>query len=186
MSLRSIPRFALDQYLRAVKWPLDRAAGMLGARTSVDRADATVRGLAGAALGDPELQQDAVRRHVATDERERAQRLRDTAEQISERSDAELQERERQAEVRKETAARGATQRKQRAAQAESRRKAANAKAEARAEEAVEKRAKRERLRTLEEKSAAVEKADDAVTARDEAQRLAGAAARAKSARKSG
>jgi hypothetical protein len=202
MNFLTIPRLALDTYLKAVKWPLDRAAGMLGgdgngAGIALDRADATVRGVAGAALNDPVLQQDAALRHTAADERARAQRLRDTAEQISEASEQELAEREDAAEKRRKQAAKTAQQRKQqaekarkererKAASAASARKAANAKASAKVEEQIEERAKKERLEAIEREAAALEEKSDALTAADEAQRLAEAAATAKAARKSG
>src|SRR5215212_11848386 len=124
MNLLTIPRIALDTYLKAVKWPLDRAAHLIGrngngaangAEIALDRADATVRGVAGAVLNDTELVQDAQLRRTAADERERAQRLRAKAEQISEQSDQELAQRKQQAEKRREQAAKTAAERKRQA-----------------------------------------------------------------------
>jgi colicin import membrane protein len=205
MNLLTIPRMALDTYLKAVKWPLDRAARIVGgngngsvngAEIALDRADASVRGVAGAVLNDGELQQDAQLRRTAADERERALKLRAKAEQISEKSDEELEQRKKQADKRRQQASKTAQQRKQqaekarkererKAAEATSRRKAANAKATAKVEESIEERAKRERLETIERKAEAIEEKEEALTASDEAQRLAKAAASAKAARKS-
>jgi hypothetical protein len=205
MSFLTIPRMALDTYLKAVKWPLDHAARIAGGKSNgtangaeiaLDRADATVRGAAGAVLNDPELRQDAALRRTAADERARAQRLRATAEQISEQSDQELTERKQTAEQRRQQAAKTAAQRKQqaekerkererKAAEATSRRKAANAKATAKVEESIEERAKRERLEAIEREAEALEEKEEALTAADEAQRLGKAAATAKAARKS-
>jgi len=206
MNLRTIPRLALDTYLKAVERPLDRAAGLVGgdgngngttpAKLAVDRADATVRGIAGAVLGDRELQEDAQRRAIAADKREEALRLRGQAEQVAQSADEELDERKQQAQQRRQQAAKRAQERKQqaekerkererKAAQATSKRKAANAKATAKVEETIEERAKRERLEALERKEDALSEREEALTAADEAQRLAKAAAQAKAARKS-
>jgi colicin import membrane protein len=205
MNLLTIPRLALDTYLKAVKWPLDRAARIAGgngngaangAEIALDRADATVRGAAGVVLNDAELQQDAQLRHAAASERARALELRSKAEQISETSDEELEQRKRQAEKRKQQASKTAAQRKQqaekarkererKAAQTTSKRKAANAKATAKVEESIEERAKRERLEAIEREAEALEEKGEALTASDEAQRLAKAAATAKAQRKS-
>lgn len=68
---RSPSRFttaAIDAYLRVLRRPIDLAVGLLpgertgpgaAARSTVDRFDATVRSLLGAALGDPELGEPA-------------------------------------------------------------------------------------------------------------------------------
>ena len=203
MNLLTIPRLAVDTYLKAVKWPLGRAAGAFGrngaangAEIALDRADATARGTAGAVLNDPVLKQDAALRGTAADERARAQKLRATAEKVSEQSDAELEQRKQQADKRRQMAAKTANERKQqaekarkererKAAETTSKRKAANAKATAKVEESIEERAKRERLEAIERKAEALDEKQEAVTASDEAQRLAKAAATAKAERKS-
>lgn len=81
-------RFAtstLDAYLRLVRRPVDLAVALLpghrsgpaaAARITVDRADATIRALLGAVLGDAELTADARMRQYAADERQRALVLR--------------------------------------------------------------------------------------------------------------
>jgi hypothetical protein len=107
MTTRDIPRAAVDSYLRLVRWPVDTAVGLLpgddqrGARPAaeltVDRADATLRGLAGRVLADAELRQDAARRRVAADERERALHLRAEAQRTQRQADDRLSERQESA-----------------------------------------------------------------------------------------
>lgn len=199
MNLRTIPRAAVGGYLKALRWPIDTSLRLMGrgqaAEIAVDRAEATARGVAGQAMGDPELQRDAARRSTAADERERAVRLRAEAQQRSERADERLAERESQAErQRREAAERADAKRKKadqqrqaekrRATQAEKRRREASEKAEAQQREAAEERAKRARLEQLDEEAGALAKQEQALTASDEAQRLGDAAARTKAARK--
>src|SRR5436190_246196 len=68
MNLRAIPRFAVDRYLKAARWPVDTTVALLGrngATTSaIDRIDATFRAAAATALGDRELREDARRRRA--------------------------------------------------------------------------------------------------------------------------
>jgi hypothetical protein len=103
MNVRVIPRTALKGYLKLVRTPLDTAIGVLpgngsGAKPTaqlvVDRADATVRTVAGTLLHDPVLREDGQRRRLAANERERGLRLRHQAEQTAEQADTRLQERE--------------------------------------------------------------------------------------------
>src|SRR5512135_2320492 len=103
MNVRVIPRAAVTGYLKLVRTPLDSAIGLLPgngkgtkptAQLAVDRADATVRTVAGALLGDPVLREDGERRQQAAHARERGLRLRNRAEQTAEQADARLQERE--------------------------------------------------------------------------------------------
>jgi hypothetical protein len=200
--LKTISRTALGAYLTAVKWPIDTAIGVVGrnggasaAKLSVDRADATIRSLAGLILNDEVLQDDGSRRHAAADERARALRLRAEAAQRTEEADDRLAEREAEADRRREQAAEDARRRREQAektrrakakrgSEAEQRRKQANARAKARSDEQLEDRAKRSRLEQLDEKSDALERQEQALTARDEAARLRDAAAQTKAARK--
>jgi hypothetical protein len=63
MTLKEIPRTAIDSYLKVVRLPVDRAIALFdrdgeggsGAALAVDRLDATVRDLAGRAVGDEVL-----------------------------------------------------------------------------------------------------------------------------------
>ncbi|HEY6694568.1 MAG TPA: hypothetical protein VI006_17080 [Solirubrobacteraceae bacterium] len=208
MDLLSLPRHAVAGYIKLARLPLDTTVKLAGrgerGKLVVDRAGAAARDVAGATLGDDELRRDAQLRRAATDERERAHDLRDAAEQ-RERDADEQRERdadERYAE-RKQTAAGRRRQASQRAGPkrrtAEQRhdanrsqvrktaraRKAATDRATASKQDAIDARAKRQRLSTLDRTAEALERRDAAVTAQDEAKRLGDAAARAKAKRKS-
>jgi hypothetical protein len=205
MNVRVIPRTALQGYLKLIRTPLDTAIKLLpgngdgpkpAAQLAVDRADATVRSVAGAVLGDPALREDGLRRLQAADERQRSLRLRTRAEETSAQADARLQEREEQAarqrQQAQETANRRrkqaetqAQKRKQQAARTEMRRRETSQQIAAEREEAIEARAPREELETLEAKTEALQAREEELTARDEAQRLADAASRIKAERKS-
>jgi hypothetical protein len=191
-------------YLRLVRTPLDTAIGLLpgngkgpkpSAQLAVDRADATVRSVAGALLRDPVLRADGERRRQAAHERERGLRLRDRADETAEQADARLQEREQQAQQARRRARETANARRrqaetrsqakrQEAAKAERRRREAARDAAAKREQAIEKRAPREELQTLEAKSDALRAREQELAARDEARRLADAAGKLKAERK--
>src|SRR4051812_29746605 len=200
MDLRLIPRTAVDRYVKLLRWPVDTALERFGINGStqlaVDRAEATVRGAAGAALGDDKLREDARRRHEAADERQRALRLETEAELREQRAEEEADERRRQAQrTRREGASRAQQQRKRAderreqqvksAEKSAQRRRQATAKAAQATTEAIQDRAKREKLDELNTRSDALEAREGSLTARDEAQRLADEAAKAKAARKS-
>lgn len=194
----SLRRAALDGSLKAARLPLDTAARLTGgadARLTIDRLDATVRDLAGRAFGDDLLREDAGRRHVAADERERALRLRAQARQTRSAADERLAEEESEAErerreaaekamARKQTAGRQRDAAKQRAATSTRAAKQEVRRDAERTEETVEARARRERKGALEAKAAALERKEAALTAEDEALRLRRAAAEAKAKRK--
>lgn len=200
MALRTASRVGIDTSLRVARLPLDLTASVIGGRESglglaVDRTDARLRSLAGALLGDAELQQDAARRHAATDERVRALRLRENAEEVDERAEERVAERERAARQRRADAARTAEQRKeeaerqrrereQRAQRAAEKRSRAAQRERAAAQREARERADESRLKALEEKAEALEEEEEALVAADEAQRLARAAGTAKERRK--
>lgn len=204
MTTRTIPRAAVDSSLRILRWPIDTAVGLLpgadegarpAAQLTVDRADANLRDLAGRVLADDELRQDAARRRVAADERERALHLRFEARRKQHEADDRLAERQESADERREAAERRAAhereaaerrrkERARRAADTERKRREASQTAKAKVEQDVAERAKRERLEQLERRDDALEERSEALTARDEAQRLRDAAGRAKAARK--
>lgn len=204
MNVRVIPRTAVKGYLRLARTPFDTAIGLLpgngkGAKPTaqlvVDRADATVRTVAGALLGDPVLREEGERRRQAADEREHGVRLRARAEQTAEQADARLQERETQvhtqrrraretANTRRRQAETRAQKEKQQAAKTESRRREAAREAAAQHEDALEKRTSQEELQTLEAKSKALHEREQELAARDEARRLADAASHVKAERK--
>src|SRR4051794_9716036 len=99
MSIRAIPRYAVDGAVKLARLPLDFAVSLLpdnggsgrpAARIAVDRWDAILRQVAGHALRDEEMRADAIRRRDAADERARALRLRETAEQRRAAADERL------------------------------------------------------------------------------------------------
>src|SRR4051794_3581311 len=98
--LRQISRGAVGGYLKAARMPLDAAVRVTrggNGRTSsatlaIDRVEAAARYLAGRALGDAELREDARRRSAAARERERALNLRGAADARAERADEHLDE----------------------------------------------------------------------------------------------
>jgi hypothetical protein len=197
--LRTIPRAAVGGSLTLVRLPIDGALQLAGGNDSIelalDRAEAAVRSLAGMALADEVLIDDAARRREAADERARAQRLRAAAERHTERAEervahgvndadrvraraAEEEQRERQ-----EARERSKSQ-KARAEKTAKRRKSAAADLADRREEAIDDAAKRERLHDLETREGALQKKGEALTAREEAARLEEAASRVKAQRK--
>jgi colicin import membrane protein len=196
--IRTIQRAALDRSLKTARALPDRAAKMLGrqdAELALDRAEAEVRDVAGRVLFDPELRQDATKRRLAADEREKALRLRAQAAAVTEEADEELAEREERAQQRRQEAAQKATQRKQQAAKRTQQAKAqvaktaqareeAAAKAEQRKQEQIDSQARKERLEALDTKAKALDEQAEAATARDEALRLKRAAAETKAKRK--
>jgi hypothetical protein len=186
MNLRSLPRAAVGGYIKAVRWPIEQALSLRGGngKLAADRAEAAARDVAGTALGDQELKAEAGARFDAADRRERAQTLeaqarREAAEARQRRAAAQLQARERKRQADRER-----QQRKRAAARAERDRKAAAEEVVARAHENIDEQAKRERLAQLDQEAAAQAEREEALTARDEARRLATATADAKAARK--
>ena len=204
MNSRSIPRAAVDGSLRLVRVPLDAAIGRLPgngtgvrptARLALDRADATLRAFAGTILGDSVLREDAEMRRVALKERERAQALRSEAQEQNEEADARLQERQDQvarqraqaelrAKSRRDAADRERGEKTRRAGELERSRLAASDNAAARADAAINQRAPKARLETLDARSDALRQKEAALSANDEARRLREAASRARAARK--
>jgi hypothetical protein len=180
MSLRSLPRAAVGGYIKAVRWPIDRALRLRGGdgRIAVDRADAAARDVAGTALDDQELKAEAGARFEAADRRERAQTLDAQARQRRTAATEAARERKRAADRERQ-------QRKRAAARAERDRKAAAEEVVARAHESIDEQAKRDRLEQLDSETAALAEREEALTARDEARRLATATADVKATRKS-
>ena len=204
MNARRIPGTAVENSLRLVRMPLDAAVGWLPgngtgaqptARLALDRADAAVRAFAGTILGDSVLSEDAQMRRAALKEREQGQALRGKAEAKTEQADTRLEQRydqiarqRAQAELRanskRDEAERERRQKTRRAEEIERQRLTASRKAANRADDAVSERAPRARLETLDAKSAALRKKEEALAARDEARRLREAVSRTKAERK--
>jgi hypothetical protein len=208
MNLQTIPRAAVNGYLKVLRMPADALAGALrpqdgrGAETTpvevmLDRLEASVRDAAGRVLRDPALQETARRQRVAADERERALTLRARAERESRRADEELVARHQDAEQQRRDAARLAEQRKERArqdrartsaqlTQAEERGRALTHAAKEHAEDEIDARARHERVEQLDVEAHALEEEEEALVARSEAQRLRRAAGEIKAKRKTG
>jgi len=204
MSMRDIPRSAVGSVVKLTRLPLDIAVSILpgngaarkpAAAIAVDRFEATLRDAAGIALFDTELREDAMRRRLAADERERELRLRAEAERRSGEADEhfsarveDAEDRRSAAEQRAEKERQAAEQRKrERAAKAASReqtRKAANRKVRAKVGEKIEQDADTARLEQLEAQAKALEEREAALTAQSEAQRLQDEATKKKAARK--
>lgn len=200
MALRTASRLGVAASVRAARLPFDIGIRLAGDSDSslalaVDRADARARALAGFVLGDADLQDDAARRHAATDERVRALKLREQAEGVADRAEEQLAEKEKAAVRRRADAAAAAQRRKAEAekrrqsreaesAQSAERRQRATESARATAQETARERAEAARLDALEEKAEALEQEEEALIASDEAKRLARAAETAKESRK--
>lgn len=199
--IREISRTAVDSYLRIVRLPVEAVLNRRGREQSeavslrLDRADAMARGVAATALRDDELKENVERRRDAIDERERALRLREVAEEHSQRAEADASEAREEAARKRREATRAAERQKQQAAENERRKKQAAAskagkrKAKAEAEASSEKaeaesRNKREKLRQLKVEEAALAKKQEALTAADETKRLKKQTAKAKAERK--
>jgi hypothetical protein len=179
MNLRSLPRAAVGGYIKAVRWPVEQALSLRGGKgkLAVDRAEAAARDVAGTALDDQELKAEAGARFAAAERRERAQTLDAQASQRRAAAQQDARERKRKADRERQ-------QRKRAAARAERDRKAAAEEVVARAHESIDEQAKRDRLEQLGSEAAAQAEREEALTARDEARRLATATAGAKAARK--
>ena len=125
MTLRTIPRMAVGGSLKLARLPIDGVMRVAGgssavayAKLALDRTEARIRALAGKALGDEVLQDDARRRGEAADQRERAVQLRAEAELRSERADERVAAEERAAERHRAQAAETAKQKRQQAQEA--------------------------------------------------------------------
>ena len=201
--IKDISRKAVDGYLKVVRLPVDTVLGdresdrakSLGVR--VDKADAGARRLAGTALRNPDLKEDARKRRAAADERAHALRLHEVAGEHAEQAEEKAEEAEKRAVQRRQDAAKRAASEKR---AAEKRKQATKKQADQRAAEqkraaeklevekkaTAAKKAKREKLAELKSKEEALEKRETAVTAKAESTRLKNAAARAKAERKNG
>jgi hypothetical protein len=204
MSMRAIPRTAIGGSIKVVRLPLDLAVSLMpgdGPRPSaglaLDRLEAHVRDIAGVALGDEVLREDAARRRVAADERERALRLRTAAQRRTSEAEERLanthevaeEQREQATERARRQRAEADRQRRQRtegAARVERTRRSASERARVDADEAIDEQATAARLEQLEREAAALDEQADALSAEAEARRLQDAATRRKAARKNG
>jgi hypothetical protein len=204
MSLRTISRSAVGGYVKLVRLPLDaairlrprnRGNGQPAGTIALDRFEARLRSIAGRTLRDEELVQDADRRRLAADERERAEHLRAEADRRTAHAEAQAMDKSTKAEQQRRRASERAAQRKKlagnrrraetrRIADVKARRRRANKNGAARKEDAIDDRAKRVRLKQLDREADALAKKQDALTAKSEAERLRRTASRTKAARK--
>ena len=203
IEVRQAGRTVLDRGLKVARFPFDAATHLLpgdgdsrsAAELAIDRADARVRAAVGVLFRDDDLRDDAARRRVAADERARAIELRMKAEARQRAADAKLvaeldeaervreqAEREAQARLEQADAERARRQQRNREAAAKQKREVEAALAEELAAE--EQQAKRERVEVLDEQAKALDEEADAITARDEAERLCNAASATKAKRK--
>ena len=202
-TLTAVPRVAVTGSLQMLRWPVDRAVDLLGsgdrgtaAELAVERADATLRRIAGLTLRDQQLLDDAARRLEVAENRAHAAELRAKAQATGERADERLDQQATAAERRRRGAAKQAKRRSTRAETARkqttkrarataAKRKDANEARTERVEEQLETRERREQLGGLQQTERALDKHDTAATVRDEAQRLREATEAAKADRKS-
>jgi hypothetical protein len=204
MRVSDVERTVIDGWIRVMRFPVDAGSRLIpngdagprnGLVLAIDRADATIRDTLGRLLKDRQLQEDARRRRAALDERSRALSLRIEAEELEVEADHNLELRQGDRDQLRDQAARIAAEReqqverqrqerKQRARGTAQKQQTAVEHAYEAKEQAADKKAKRERLRVLDEQANALDTATDALTASDEAQRLTREAAKAKAARK--
>jgi hypothetical protein len=204
MSIRAIPRTAIGGSIKAMRLPLDLAVALMpgdgprpGAGIALDRIEAHVRDLAGVALGDEVLREDAARRRAAADEREHALRLRMAAQRRASEADERLadtrevadEQREQAAERARRQRAQADRQRERRAkdaARVERARRTASGQVRAKVDEAIDEEAAEARLEQLERETAALDEQASALEAQSEARRLQEEATRRTEARKNG
>src|SRR5689334_20064375 len=109
-ALQTIPKAAVGGAIKLVRLPADTALRLApesltsSAKLAVDSADATVRNVAGTALANPGLREDAQRLREAVDERRRALDLRETAAERTERASERAQRAETEAERKRKQA----------------------------------------------------------------------------------
>lgn len=169
--------------LKVARLPADVALGVIGrrsgpgkvAQTAVDRVDAAARETVGRATGDRRLQAEAKLGNAAADERVRGAELEEQA----------TKKKAAAAKRRKRAQATAQTQRSE-AAQREKERKRSVEQEAAAERKQQQDRADRGKLEQLDTKKKALKEREDALQAKDEAQRLEAAAAATKQARKNG
>ncbi len=204
MNARTLTAGAIDTYLKIIRRPVDLVIRILPgqktgpgatARVVADRVDAAARAGLASTIGSETLTVDSRERQAAAGERERALNLRREAQQREASAETRVQASHGQAAQRRERAQsragakrRSANEKQQtrtrRAAETEKRRTQANREQEQAAEQRIKVEAAREALPAVEAQAEALEERDQAAVRRQEADRLAAAAARAKDERK--
>lgn len=195
--LVTVPRLVVETTLKVVRLPIDSVLKLAGRDRSLaaDATEAAVKDAVATVTGDDRLKADAAAQRVATDERRKAETLRDAATQATAKAEADLADDQAAAERERKAAEKRAAERKRKAeekrktdkaaaAKAERARKASAAKAAAAEKERLADKERRERLAQLDREAGALGEKEEALTAADEAQRLKDAAAAAKEKRK--
>jgi hypothetical protein len=203
MNVSAVPRGALDRWLRVLRLPANASAKLFrlsddrasAVEIALDRADATVRDVAGRVWRDETLREDARARRAAADERQRALELRREADRRTAQADDELDDQltraeslranaEQRARAERERVRDQAKAASQKAADNERRGRAASRqKAQAEAA-AAEDESRRTRLEQLDRETEVLGEKEKAVVAASEAQRLEQTAAELKATRK--
>jgi hypothetical protein len=176
VNLRDITRAALSGYLAAVRLPFDLAVGLRGGsaassstKRSLDRAEAAIRGIAGWAIGDEQLSDDAQRRRVvAQQSRGHPAPLRGEAQRLSEEGRELIRQRRQEAARRRAQTAKREKLRKRRAAREDFERRRRARPRNRRTVAASDDPAERQRN----DRDQALARQEDALAALREAQRL--------------
>jgi hypothetical protein len=204
MTARRFTSNTIDGYLRLMRRPIDVVVGLLpdgrvrsaaAARLAVDRVDASIRAVAGAALKDESLRDDARRRRATASERSRAVELRREAEGGERQAEDRLATSHEQATQRRARASSTATSRRELAAEkqqartrsaeeSERRRLAVSRQQEDRFDDQIDSAVAEARLPAVQQQAEALGEHEVALEEHDEAQRLGEAAARIKRERK--
>ena len=122
MTRSSIPGRVVGSAISIARLPADglllvlgRSALGQGLRQTVDRTDATVRGIAGTLIRDDQMAADAHRRREAADARNEAMDLRERADDLAREAEAEVREAKAQAERQRQNAQRRSKERERKA-----------------------------------------------------------------------
>ncbi|MDQ3632656.1 MAG: hypothetical protein M3417_15575 [Actinomycetota bacterium] len=195
--INAVPRLVVGTTLKIARLPLDTVLKLTGRDRSLaaDAAEAAVKEAAASITGDTQLKAEATAQKVATDQRRKAEALRTTSTQATEKAESDHAEQQTEVERERQAADQRAADRKRKAAEKRKRdkaaaakterdRKAAAAKAKAAEKDQLADKERRERLEQLDREAATLEEKEGALTAADEAQRLKDAAGTAKAKRK--
>lgn len=200
--MTTIPKTIVDQSLKLARVPFDVVLRPFGGSDTsaghfVDRAEAGARSAAGMLFADEELKEKGRAAFLATRERERANRLRESADVRVHEADqlqARVAEEARQAETAaaekaerdRRSAERRKRERQETAGKTAAKKKQKVAKSTAKAARAKSKADKSAQLKKLEAKEESIKAKEAAAATERESELLRDAAASAKKARKNG
>ena len=192
MKIDELPRKAVLGYLELTRLPLTAAERALGKTEgtwpptiAADRAQATIKDVAGRILRDPTLRADANLQHAALDERLRAVSAELEAERIRAEADERLRQDQRAAAEAKAEVARRDAQREQQVDKQVGAKKATARKVAAAQDDALDKREAVAKRASLDKEAKAVRDERAAVEAKAEVLDLEDKLASVKQARKS-